>query len=162
MLRIEFMLLGGYLKLILLVVALVSSQVWASETLPDEADTRIVALPSARSGKSLRVAFTLALPATQKLNPYAPSFFAIYERNTQGWSKVKNIKLSSKFSIGDVIEFDEDFVLNSDDSEIALHSTSYRCGKDNRSACYIQAFQGKTKRTVNGQRHLKFVAHATR
>lgn len=162
MLRIGFMDLGRhFIKSIVLIVALGSSQVQASEKLPLEADTRYITLPDAKSGKRLRVAFNLSLPATQKLNPYAHSFFAVYERRGNGWDRIKNIKLATKFSIGDTVDFDEDLDLNRNDSDIALHSTIYHCGKDNKSACYIQAFQGVAKRSANGQRQLKFTAQAT-
>lgn len=129
--------------------------------LPQEPGQRTVEVGTIAPGKKVRVSFSAVLPATQKLNPAAPSYLAIYEKSGAEWTELKRVKLAGLVHFGDTIEVNEAVHSAKDDSEIAIHTTLYHCGKTNETACYIQGFQGIAKRAASGAFTLKFVAKAT-
>lgn len=129
--------------------------------LPQEPGQRVVQVGPIAPGKKVRLSFSAVLPATQKLNPAAPSYLAVYEKSGSDWTELKRVKLAGLVQFGDSIEVNEALTAAKDDSDIAVHTTLYHCGKTNETACYIQGFQGIAKRAANGAFTLKFVSKAT-
>lgn len=149
---------------IFLVASLCSASLRAeADPLPSEPDQRKVEIVPGATGRQLNVDFALFVPQGQKLNPGAPSFFAVYEKIGMGndWKRVKEIKLNNVFALGNKIQLRERIEFSREDSEIALHATVFHCGLDGKTACYIQGFQGSTKRSTTGSRHIHFVARPT-
>ncbi len=136
---------------------LLFSGIARGEDLPHEMDTRKVSLPMAAQGHQLEIDFSLILPPTQKLGPYTS--YAVYEKDGGTWHKIKEILINPLFLSGSRVRSVESVTFKSQDSEIAIHSTIYHCGK--KTACYIQAFQGTTKRSPTGRKTIPFLAQAT-
>ena len=149
------------LKSLIFSLGLFASSFASAASLPSEPGQRKVDLPTASTGRSLKINFSAVLPPTQKLNPAAPSYYAVYEKHGADWKESKRAKLANLVAFGDVIEVNDNVDFESPDSEIAIHTTLYHCGKDNKSACYIQGFQARTTRAADGTTNLKFVAKPT-
>jgi hypothetical protein len=122
--------------------------------LPFESDLTRVTLPKVGIGHRLELNYALKIPDTQKLNHGAPSNVTVFEKakGEKTWTATKEINLNEKSFVGSGIKFREVIDLKSDDSEIAVHSTVYHCGrKDTKVPCYIQGFQGFPKRVKNAK-----------
>jgi hypothetical protein len=119
----------------------------AEKGLPDEPDTTKVELAPITQGQDLTLNFHLGLPTTQKLNQGAPSFVGVYEKiGSSEWTETARIDLNKFFAMGNGLDFTQNVQLRSPISKVAVHSTIFHCGKDRKSACFIQGFQGIAKR----------------
>lgn len=118
------------------------------EGLPKEADLYLVKLPDLPNTNKIRVQYHLTLPSTQKLNPGAPSFLAVYERHLpdQKWELTEKMNLKNQIWSGQDLQLSQSFQLKSENSEVAVYSTVIHCGKDGKTPCFIQGFKGKAKR----------------
>jgi len=115
--------------------------------LPYEPDTTKVEIAPIAQGQNLTLNFHLGLPKTQKLNPGAPSFVGVYEKTgSSEWTETARFDLNKFFAMSDGLDFTQNVQLRSPNSKVAVHSTVFHCGKDRKSACFIQGFQGIAKR----------------
>ncbi len=131
----------------------------ADKGLPFEADTTKIQLNKIAQGTQVQLDFQMTLPSTQKLNKGAPSFVGVYERTKKSdWKEIQRIDLNQFYSLSDELHFSKNITLEHADSEVAVHSTIFHCGKAQKTACYIQGFLGKAKRQSKMAQnpHLKF------
>ncbi len=141
------------MMLTLLFLLIVTSNLGLAKTaqekgLPYEPDTTEIRINKIPNGKQMTLEFDLQLPSTQGLNKGAPSFIGIYEKEkNSNWRETVRLSLNDQFAFLDQIHFLKTIGLRSDSSEIAVFSTIYHCGKDHKTACYIQGFKGKTNRS---------------
>jgi hypothetical protein len=118
--------------------------------LPIEPDTTLVNLNKIAQGPTINLDLILTLPATQNLNKGAPSFVAVFEKrkNEKKWTQTQRLDLNSVLIFGDQLHFTKNISLQFSDSEVAVFSTIFHCGKDHKTACYIQGFKGTTSRSL--------------
>lgn len=137
------------MKALLFSIFLISSTGFCKELgLPHEPDTTVIKLRKIPQTKSIILDYNLLLPETQQLNKAAGSFVAVYEKKKgQAWTETQKISLSDLFNIGSGMHFSKPIQLRYSDSQVAIFSTIFHCGKDHKTACYIQGFQGITTRT---------------
>jgi len=117
--------------------------------LPYEPDTTIVKLNKISKGASIKLEFILTLPATQKLNKGASSSLAVYEKRKKEkkWIQTEQWDLNTVASFDDQLHFTKNIQLQHPDSEVAVFSTIFHCGKKAKTACYIQGFKGIASRS---------------
>jgi hypothetical protein len=118
--------------------------------LPYEPDTTAVKLEKLPQENTINLNFHLGLPKTQKLNRAAPSFVGVYEREkgSKEWTETARFDLNEIATFTDDLDMDKMIQLRSPTSEVAIHSTVFHCGKEPKTACYIQGFRGIASRTT--------------
>jgi hypothetical protein len=135
------------IKVLALSVFLISNSVLGKiKGLPWVADTTTLLIKPIARSQYIDIDFRLSVPKNNKLG--AGSFISVYEKvNRSEWSETKRFELEDLLSLQSEILFTKKVELKSDVSDLAIHSTIYHCGK---TGCYIQAFQGVTKRSMTG------------
>ena len=119
--------------------------------LPFETDLTKVKVGEIGIGHRLLLRFHMSIPDTQKLNRGAPSNVSIFEKQTNSnqWVETKRFNLNGVGALLSDYAFNEAVELNFADSEVAIHTTIYHCGRiETKIPCFIQGFQGFAKRNA--------------
>lgn len=128
--------------------------------LPHEtANYRLNVQPIAKA-KDITLSFVLDLPETQKMPNGAPAFVAVFEKIKGEWKEAARFSLREFFFFGDALSFSRSVHFSSEDSEVAVSATIYHCGKDHKTPCYIQSYQGLVKRRTQAGPRLSFEVKA--
>lgn len=128
--------------------------------LPFEANNFRLKFDPIGRGQAITLGFVLELPPTQKMPTGAPAYVSVHEKLKGEWQQVAKFNLKDFFFFGDSLSFSRPIVFAEVNSEIAVHATIYHCGKNKKTPCYIQGYQGTAKRKKEASSRLSVTVKA--